>query len=160
MLLEEGLDTVFARHERYAEATRRAARAWGLELQCRNPRAFAPGVTAIRTPEGHSADRLRAVILEQFNMSLGNGLGRIEDRVFRIGHMGDLGVLQPASGALCPAWRWGLRVAAHSASIWAERGGASGDGLSGRQSLILGNRRSRWSAGTRLAAVQVAQRVK
>ena len=94
LLLEEGLENVFARHERYAEATRRAARAWGLELQCQDPRAYAPGVTAIRTPEGHSADRLRSIILEKFNMSLGNGLGRIDDRVFRVGHMGDLGVLQ------------------------------------------------------------------
>jgi alanine-glyoxylate transaminase / serine-glyoxylate transaminase / serine-pyruvate transaminase len=94
MLLEEGLANVFARHDRYAEATRRAAGRWGLELQCQDPRAYAPGVTAVRVPEGHSADRLRTIILEKFNMSLGNGLGRIEDRVFRIGHMGDLGVLQ------------------------------------------------------------------
>jgi alanine-glyoxylate transaminase/serine-glyoxylate transaminase/serine-pyruvate transaminase len=109
MLLEEGLPTVFARHERYAEATRRAARAWGLELQCQDPRAYAPGVTAIRVPEGHSADRLRTVILKQFNMSLGNGLGRIEDRVFRIGHMGDLGVLQ-LTGTLTGV-EMGLRAA-------------------------------------------------
>jgi alanine-glyoxylate transaminase/serine-glyoxylate transaminase/serine-pyruvate transaminase len=109
MLLEEGLDNVFARHERYAEATRRAARAWGLELQCQDPRACAPGVTAVRTPEGHSADRLRTVILEKFNMSLGNGLGRIEDRVFRIGHMGDLGVLQ-LTGTLSGV-EMGLRAA-------------------------------------------------
>lgn len=99
MLLEQGLPTVFARHASYAEATRLAARAWGLELQCADPAAHAPGVTAIRTPEGHSADNLRNVILDRFNMSLGNGLGRIEDRVFRIGHMGDLGVLQ-LTGAL------------------------------------------------------------
>jgi alanine-glyoxylate transaminase/serine-glyoxylate transaminase/serine-pyruvate transaminase len=84
---------VFARHDRYAQATRLAAAAWGLELQCADPAAYAPGVTAIRTPEGHSADHLRGVILDKFNMSLGNGLGRIEDRVFRIGHMGDLGLL-------------------------------------------------------------------
>jgi alanine-glyoxylate transaminase/serine-glyoxylate transaminase/serine-pyruvate transaminase len=94
MLQEEGLPAVFARHARYAEATRRAAAAWGLDLQCADPNAYAPGVTAIRTPEGHSADKLRGVILDRFNMSLGNGLGRIDDRVFRIGHMGDLGVLQ------------------------------------------------------------------
>ncbi len=96
MLLEEGLPNVFARHDRFAEATRRAVRAWGLELQCEDPGACAPGVTAVRVPEGHSADGLRSVILETFNMSLGNGLGRIEDRVFRIGHMGDLGMLQLA----------------------------------------------------------------
>jgi alanine-glyoxylate transaminase/serine-glyoxylate transaminase/serine-pyruvate transaminase len=93
MLAEEGFSNVFARHNRYAQATRLAAAAWGLELQCLDPSAYAPGVTAIRTPEGHSADNLRNIILEKFNMSLGNGLGRIEDRVFRIGHMGDLGVL-------------------------------------------------------------------
>ena len=93
MLAEEGLPAVFARHDRYANATRLAAAAWGLELQCADPAAYAPGVTAIRTPEGHSADNLRNIILDRFNMSLGNGLGRIEDRVFRIGHMGDLGVL-------------------------------------------------------------------
>jgi alanine-glyoxylate transaminase/serine-glyoxylate transaminase/serine-pyruvate transaminase len=109
MLLEEGLDNVFARHERYAEATRRAARAWGLELQCLDARGYAPGVTAVRVPEGHSADWLRAAILEKFNMSLGNGLGRIEDRVFRIGHMGDLGVLQLV-GTLSGV-EMGLRVA-------------------------------------------------
>lgn len=109
MLLEEGLPTVFARHARYAEATRCAARAWGLELQCADPAAYAPGVTAIRTPEGHSADALRGVILERFNMSLGNGLGRIEDRVFRIGHMGDLGALQ-LTGALTGV-EMGLRLA-------------------------------------------------
>jgi alanine-glyoxylate transaminase/serine-glyoxylate transaminase/serine-pyruvate transaminase len=93
MLAEEGFSNVFARHERYAQATRLAVAAWGLELQCADPAAYAPGVTAIRTPDGHSADKLRSVILEKFNMSLGNGLGRVEDRVFRIGHMGDLGVL-------------------------------------------------------------------
>jgi alanine-glyoxylate transaminase/serine-glyoxylate transaminase/serine-pyruvate transaminase len=109
MLLEEGLETVFARHERYAEATRRAVDAWGLELQCQDKRAYNPGVTAVRTPEGHSADRLRTIILDRFNMSLGNGLGRIEDRVFRIGHMGDLGVLQ-LTGTLTGV-EMGLRAA-------------------------------------------------
>ena len=93
MLNEEGLSNVFARHNRYAQATRLAVAAWGLELQCQDPTAYAPGVTAMRTPEGHSADNLRNIILDRFNMALGNGLGRIEDRVFRIGHMGDLGVL-------------------------------------------------------------------
>ena len=99
MLQEEGLPAVYARHQRYAEATRRTVAAWNLELQCQDPHAYAPGVTAVRLPEGHSADRLRGIILERFNMSLGNGLGRIDDRVFRIGHMGDLGVLQ-LTGAL------------------------------------------------------------
>lgn len=99
MLLEEGLPHVFARHNVYAEAARRAVRSWGLELQCQDPAAYAPGVTAVRVPDGHSADALRATILDTFNMSMGNGLGRIDDKVFRIGHMGDVGPLQLA-GAL------------------------------------------------------------
>jgi alanine-glyoxylate transaminase/serine-glyoxylate transaminase/serine-pyruvate transaminase len=93
MLLEEGLDEVFARHDRFAEATRRAVRAWGLEIQCEEPRHYSSSLTAVRLPEGHSANALRATILEKFNMSLGNGLGRLNDRVFRIGHLGDFGPL-------------------------------------------------------------------
>jgi alanine-glyoxylate transaminase/serine-glyoxylate transaminase/serine-pyruvate transaminase len=80
-----------------------------LDLQCADPDAYAPGVTAIRTPDGHSADHLRTIILEKFNMSLGNGLGRIEDRVFRIGHMGDLGILS-LTGTLAGV-EMGLRAA-------------------------------------------------
>jgi alanine-glyoxylate transaminase/serine-glyoxylate transaminase/serine-pyruvate transaminase len=118
MLAEEGLPAVFARHKRYAQATRLAAAAWGLELQCADAAAYAPGVTAIRTPEGHSADRLRAVILERFNMSLGNGLGRLNDRVFRIGHMGDLGVLS-LTGALT-----GVEMGLRAAGIPYREGGA------------------------------------
>ena len=94
MLLDEGLENVFARHDRFAEATRRAVRAWGLEIQCADPRHYSSSLTAVRLPEGHSADALRAVILERHNMSLGNGLGILKDRVFRIGHLGDLGDLQ------------------------------------------------------------------
>ena len=94
MLLEEGLANVFARHDRHAEATRRAVRAWGLEVQCADPRHYSSSLTAVRLPEGHSADGLRAMILERFNMSLGNGLGILKDRVFRIGHLGDFGDLQ------------------------------------------------------------------
>ncbi len=94
MMQEEGLANVFARHDRHAEATRRAVRAWGLETQCADPLAFSSSVTAVRVPEGHSADALRAVILEKYNMSLGTGLGLIKDRAFRIGHLGDLGDLQ------------------------------------------------------------------
>ncbi len=94
MLLEEGLANVFARHDRHAEATRRAVRTWGLEIQCADPRHYSSSLTAVRLPEGHSADGLRAVILEKFNMSLGNGLGILKDRVFRIGHLGDFGDLQ------------------------------------------------------------------
>jgi alanine-glyoxylate transaminase/serine-glyoxylate transaminase/serine-pyruvate transaminase len=94
MLAEAGLDEVFARHDRHAEATRRAVRAWGLEIQCEEPRHYSSSLTAVRVPEGHSADALRATILERHNMSLGNGLGPLKDRVFRIGHLGDFGDLQ------------------------------------------------------------------
>ncbi|WP_043835749.1 pyridoxal-phosphate-dependent aminotransferase family protein [Muricoccus aerilatus] len=109
MLAEEGLPNVYARHERHAEATRRAVRAWGLEVQCAEPRHFSPVLTAVRMPEGHSANALRATILERFDMSLGNGLGRLNDRVFRIGHLGafnDLSLLGTLGGV-----EMGLRVA-------------------------------------------------
>jgi alanine-glyoxylate transaminase/serine-glyoxylate transaminase/serine-pyruvate transaminase len=94
LLREEGQANVFARHDRHAEATRRAVRAWGLEVQCAEPRHYSASLTAVRVPEGHSADALRATILEKYNMSLGNGLGILKDRVFRIGHLGDFGDLQ------------------------------------------------------------------
>jgi alanine-glyoxylate transaminase/serine-glyoxylate transaminase/serine-pyruvate transaminase len=89
ILQEEGLDNVFARHDRAAEATRRCARHWGLEIQSRNPAEHSSSLTAIRLPDGHSADALRAEILRRSSMSLGNGLGPLADRVFRIGHLGD-----------------------------------------------------------------------
>jgi alanine-glyoxylate transaminase / serine-glyoxylate transaminase / serine-pyruvate transaminase len=89
MLHEEGLDNVFRRHDRAAEATRRAVRHWGFEIQCRNADEYSSSLTAVRLPEGHSADALRAEILARCNMSLGNGLGPLADKVFRIGHLGD-----------------------------------------------------------------------
>ena len=88
MLLEEGLENVFGRHDRHAEATRRAVRAWELEVWCRNPQEHSSSLTAVRVPDGYSADALRRTILETFDMSLGNGLGRLADSVFRIGHLG------------------------------------------------------------------------
>ncbi len=88
MLEEGGLATVFARHDRHAEATRQAVRAWGFEIVCVDPQEYSSSLTAVFMPEGHSADALRRVILEQFDMSLGNGLGKLSDRVFRIGHLG------------------------------------------------------------------------
>lgn len=94
MLTEEGLPQVFARHARHAEATRRAVRAWGLDVQCAEPRDYSSSLTAVRMPQGASADALRAVILEHFNMSLGNGLGPLQDRVFRVGHLGHFGDLE------------------------------------------------------------------
>jgi alanine-glyoxylate transaminase/serine-glyoxylate transaminase/serine-pyruvate transaminase len=109
MMREEGHANIFARHDRHAEATRRAVRTWGLETQCAEPRDHSSALTAVRTPEGHSADRLRAIILEKFNMSLGTGLGLVQDRVFRIGHLGDFGDLQ-LMGTLSGV-EMGLRVA-------------------------------------------------
>jgi len=88
MILGEGLDQVFARHERLAEATRRAVRAWGLEILCANPAEFSAALTTVMMPEGHSADAFRKVTLERFNLSLGQGLGRLSGKVFRIGHLG------------------------------------------------------------------------
>lgn len=80
---------MFARHQRHAEAARRAVRSWGLEVLCRNPAEYSPSLTAVMVPAGHDADQLRATILERSNLSLGNGLGRLKGRVFRIGHLGD-----------------------------------------------------------------------
>ncbi len=88
MLQEEGLPCVFARHQRHAEATRRAVNAWGLEVLCAVPEEYSGTLTAVVMPAGHDADRLRAVILEAFDMSLGIGLGRLAGKVFRIGHLG------------------------------------------------------------------------
>jgi alanine-glyoxylate transaminase/serine-glyoxylate transaminase/serine-pyruvate transaminase len=89
MLEEEGLDAVFARHQRHGEATRRAVRAWGLEVLALDPREFSGSLTAVLTPAGHDADRVRKTILEAFDMSLGTGLGKLAGKVFRIGHLGD-----------------------------------------------------------------------
>ncbi|MCA8929473.1 MAG: aminotransferase class V-fold PLP-dependent enzyme [Alphaproteobacteria bacterium] len=89
MLEAEGLANVFARHARHGEATRRAVQAWGLEVQCREPLDYSNVLTAVRLPEGHDADAFRKVVLDRFDMSLGNGLGKVKGRVFRIGHLGD-----------------------------------------------------------------------
>ena len=89
MLEEEGLPNVFARHARHAEATRRAVRAWGLEILCAVPEEYSNTLTTVMMPAGHDADRLRKTILEAYDMSLGTGLGRLAGKVFRIGHLGD-----------------------------------------------------------------------
>ena len=96
LLDEQGLDRVFARHQRHAEATRRAVRAWGLEILCQNPAEYSGSLTAILLPEGQNADQLRQLILERYNMSLGTGLGKVQGRVFRIGHLGDFNDLMLA----------------------------------------------------------------
>jgi alanine-glyoxylate transaminase/serine-glyoxylate transaminase/serine-pyruvate transaminase len=90
MLTEEGLDNVFARHRRHAEAVRRAVRAWGLEILCREPKHYSSTLTAVLMPAGHDADRFRQVVLEHFDLSLGTGLTKLAGRVFRIGHLGDV----------------------------------------------------------------------
>jgi alanine-glyoxylate transaminase/serine-glyoxylate transaminase/serine-pyruvate transaminase len=100
MLREEGLANVFARHARLAEAARRAVRAWGLEIVCANPAEYSNSLTAVHLPEGCNADEFRKLVLENFNMSLGNGLGKLQGRVFRIGHLGDFNELMLA-GTLC-----------------------------------------------------------
>jgi alanine-glyoxylate transaminase/serine-glyoxylate transaminase/serine-pyruvate transaminase len=97
---EEGLPAVFSRHARHAEATRRAVRGWGLEILCQNPDDYSSTLTAVLVPDGHDADRVRQLILDRYNMSLGAGLGRLAGRVFRVGHLGDLGELSLA-GTLC-----------------------------------------------------------
>jgi len=90
MLHEEGLDRVFARHERHGEATRRAVAAWGLENLCTNPKHFSPVLTAVVLPDGHDADAFRKIVLDNFDMSLGTGLSKVAGKVFRIGHLGDI----------------------------------------------------------------------
>jgi len=90
MLHEEGLDNVFARHDRFAEATRRAVRAWGLEIMCRDPKYYSPTITAVLLPEGHDADAFRALALDQFNISYGMSFGKFAGKMFRIGHLGDI----------------------------------------------------------------------
>jgi alanine-glyoxylate transaminase/serine-glyoxylate transaminase/serine-pyruvate transaminase len=109
LLHAEGLDKVFARHERHAEATRRAVRAWGLEIQCRKKEDYSSSVTTVRMPDGHSGDAFRRVVAEKFNMSLGSGLAQLADKVFRIGHIGDFNDLMLA-GALSGV-EMGLKVA-------------------------------------------------
>jgi alanine-glyoxylate transaminase / serine-glyoxylate transaminase / serine-pyruvate transaminase len=90
MLHEEGLDNVFARHDRFAEATRRAVRAWGLEILCRDPKYYSPTITAVLLPDGHDADAFRALALEHFNISYGMSFGKYAGKMFRIGHLGDI----------------------------------------------------------------------
>ena len=109
MLLEEGLDEVFARHQRLAEATRAAVQHWGLEVLCQEPRDYSPVLTAVQMPPGHDADQFRQVVLDNYNMSLGSGLSKVAGKVFRIGHLGEcneLTLMAALSGV-----EMGLRVA-------------------------------------------------
>ena len=119
LLDEQGLDNVFARHQRHAEATRRAVRAWGLEILCLNPEEYSGSLTAVLLPEGQDADQLRQIILERYNMSLGTGLGKVQGRVFRIGHLGDFNDLMLA-GTLS-----GVEMGLIAAGIPFNRGGTN-----------------------------------
>ncbi|HEU4385192.1 MAG TPA: aminotransferase class V-fold PLP-dependent enzyme [Anaeromyxobacteraceae bacterium] len=117
MLMEQGLEKVFARHARLAEATRRAVRAWGLELVCLVPEECSASVTAVMMAPGHDADALRTLILDRFDMSLGTGLGRLKGKAFRIGHLGDFNDLMLA-GTLA-----GVEMGLGLAKVPFERGG-------------------------------------
>lgn len=109
MLNEEGLEQVFARHERLAQAARAAVRAWGLDIACERADEYSPVVTTVMMPEGNDADHLRATVLQRFNMSLGAGLGQLKGRAFRIGHIGDFNDLM-LMGTLCGV-EMGLQLA-------------------------------------------------
>jgi alanine-glyoxylate transaminase/serine-glyoxylate transaminase/serine-pyruvate transaminase len=117
MLQEEGLDSVFARHQRLAAATRAAVRGWGLEVLCRNPLEYSPVLTAVMLPQGHDADLFRATALQKFNLSLGSGLSHVAGKVFRIGHLGDCNDLT-LMGALC-----GVEMALAAANVPHRSGG-------------------------------------
>jgi alanine-glyoxylate transaminase/serine-glyoxylate transaminase/serine-pyruvate transaminase len=131
MLAEEGLTNVFARHDRHAEATRRAVKAWGLEILCLEPREFSSSLTAVLMPTGHSADGLRQTILDRFDISLGSGLGRLADKVFRIGHLGDFNDLMLA-GTLS-----GIEMGLGVAGVPHRRGG-----INAALDYLAGNRAS------------------
>ncbi len=119
MLREEGLANVFARHDRLAEATRRAVRAWELEIFCVDPEEHSSSLTAVLMPGGEDADTLRAVILKHFDMSLGTGLGKLKGKVFRIGHLGHFNELMLA-GTLC-----GIEMGLEIAGVRHARGGVT-----------------------------------
>ena len=131
MLEEEGLAQVFARHDRFAAATRAAVRAWGLEVLALDPREYSSVLTTVLLPEGHDADAVRGVILERFDMSLGAGLGKLKGRVFRIGHLGDFNDLM-LMGTLS-----GVEMGLQLAGVPCRAGGvlAAMDVLAGREQV-------------------------
>jgi len=119
LLEEEGLTAVFHRHARHAEATRRAVAAWALDVVCADPREYSSSLTAVLVPEGFDADRLREIILEAFDMSLGTGLGKLRGRIFRIGHLGHFNDLM-----LCGTLS-GIEMGLHRAGIPHRHGGVT-----------------------------------
>jgi len=116
---EEGLENVFKRHDRHAEATRRAVRAWGLEVLCLNPAEYSSSLTAVVMPAGYSEVDFRKVVLERFNMSLGSGLSKLAGKVFRIGHLGDFNDLT-LLGTLC-----GVEMGLELAGVPHQQGGVA-----------------------------------
>jgi len=118
MLFAEGLDQVFARHDRLAEATRRAVNAWGLEILCADPALYSSTLTGVMMPEGHDADAFRKVVLERFDMSLGQGLGKVAGKIFRIGHLGHFNELM-----LCGTLA-GVEMGLAAAGVPHRKGGA------------------------------------
>ena len=119
MLHEEGLDNVFKRHDRHAKATRAAVQAWGLEVLCQEEMDYSNVLTAVKIPDGHNADELRKIILENYNMSLGNGLSKLAGKVFRIGHLGDFNDLM-LMGTLT-----GIEMGLSLAGVPHQKGGAA-----------------------------------
>ena len=119
LLEEEGLPNVFARHDRHAEATRRAVQAWGLEVLCADPEEYSSSLTAVMMPEGYDADDLLNLILKKFDMCLGIGLGKVKGKIFRIGHLGDFNDLMLA-GTLS-----GIEMGLSLAGIPFTKGGAA-----------------------------------
>ncbi len=119
LLDEEGLEAVFRRHDRHAEATRRAVNAWGLEVLCADPREYSSSLTAVVMPDGFDADRVREIILDGFDMSLGTGLGKLRGKIFRIGHLGHFNDLM-LCGTLC-----GVEMGLHRAGIPHRGGGVA-----------------------------------
>jgi alanine-glyoxylate transaminase/serine-glyoxylate transaminase/serine-pyruvate transaminase len=115
----EGLENIFIRHARHAEATRRAIRGWGFEIVCADPLDYSQSITAAFMPEGHSADSFRKLVLERFNMPLGAGLGRLADKAFRIGHLGDTNDLM-LGGAL-----FGVEMGLIAANVPHQSGGVT-----------------------------------
>jgi alanine-glyoxylate transaminase/serine-glyoxylate transaminase/serine-pyruvate transaminase len=119
LLDEEGLPAVFRRHDRHAEATRRAVTGWGLEVLCAEPREYSSSLTAVVVPDGYDADRVRDIILDGFDMSLGTGLGKMRGKIFRIGHLGHFNDLM-LCGTLC-----GVEMGLHRAGIPHRAGGVA-----------------------------------
>ncbi len=119
LLDEEGLPAVFARHDRHAAATRRAVTGWGLEVLCADPREYSSSLTAVMVPDGFDADRVRDIILDSFDMSLGTGLGKMRGKIFRIGHLGHFNDLM-LCGTLC-----GVEMGLHRAGIPHRAGGVA-----------------------------------